>query len=112
MWEEHCYHYKSDFSQRKIKKFTNHKSARGDREARLNRNIFITAQEAHNLDPTYVVRAAIHAKMLGGMNSDRNSSFGRCFTYSDREVPQDIIQNISGLLSPFNLTLTPEHTNN
>jgi len=54
MWEEHCYHYKSDFSQRKLKKAQGGAGGpRADREARINRNIFISAQEAHNLDPTY-----------------------------------------------------------
>ena len=30
------------------------------------------------------------------MNSDRDTSMGRCFAYADRDVPQEILENISG----------------
>jgi len=95
MWEEHTYHFKSDYSHRKLALFQRTKGRRVSKDARLNRNMFFTAEEAHNIDPTYVVRAAIHAKLLGKQGSDRDASFGRCFTFADRNVPQDILENIS-----------------
>ena len=96
MWEEHMYHYKSDWSQRKLKKALASRAQRNATEARIQRNIFLSAEEAHVLDPTYVVRAAVHALMLGGVNSDKDMSFGRCLTFADRNVPKDIMENISG----------------
>ena len=48
-WEEHTYHYKFDVSQRKLKKIFGIKHPKSDREARIYRNIFVTAAEAHNL---------------------------------------------------------------
>ena len=62
MWEEHTYHYKSELSHRKLAIVQHAKGKRSRKDARLNRNMFLTAEEAHNLDPTYVVRAAIHTK--------------------------------------------------
>ena len=47
------------------------------------------------------MRAAIYDKLLGGRNSDKDASMARCIAYSDREVPQDILQNINGTLHLF-----------
>ena len=74
MWEEHCYHFKSDWSQKKLKQYyyknrsvtlisllkINGFRATSDRHARLPRNFYLTAEEAHAFDPTYVVRESVY----------------------------------------------------
>lgn len=109
-WEEHTYHQKLDWSMKRLKSYYKNTHERADREARLRRNFWITAEEAHllglrevfsftkiiYLDPTYVVRAAIYDKLLGGRNSDKDASMARCTAYADSDVPKDILQNING----------------
>ena len=112
-WEEHTYHQKLDWSMKRLKSYYKNTHERADREARLRRNFWITAEEAHLLglhfcviscniviwlDPTYVVRAAIYDKLLGGRNSDKDASMARCTAYADSNVPKDILQNINGTL--------------
>ena len=65
-----------------------------------------------HLDPTYVVRAAIYDKLLGGRNSDKDASMARCTAYADREIPTDILQNINGALDMYSTFLLrkPNHT--
>ena len=75
MWEEHCYHFKSDWSQKKLKQYYyKNRSVNcrlklwkikgfrdtADRHARLPRNFYLTAEEAHAFDPTYVVRESVY----------------------------------------------------
>ena len=59
MWEEHMYHFKSDWSQKKLKKHMKNRS-QAQRRYALNRNYFLSAEDAHAFDPTYVVRESIY----------------------------------------------------
>ena len=59
MWEEHMYHFKSDWSQKKLKKHMKNRS-QAPRHYGLNRNYFLSAEDAHAFDPTYVVRESIY----------------------------------------------------
>ena len=59
MWEEHMYHFKSDWSQKKLKKHMKNRS-QAPRSYGLNRNYFLSAEDAHAFDPTYVVRESIY----------------------------------------------------
>ena len=59
MWEEHMYHFKSDWSQKKLKKHFKNRS-QAQRRYALNRNFFLSAEDAHAFDPTYVVRESIY----------------------------------------------------
>ena len=59
MWEEHMYHFRSDWSQKKLKKHMKNRS-QAPRGYRLSRNFFLSAEDAHAFDPTYVVRESIY----------------------------------------------------
>jgi len=48
-WEEHTYHQKLDWSMKRLKSYYKNTHERADREARLRRNFWITAEEAHLL---------------------------------------------------------------
>ena len=53
------YHFKSDWSQKKLKKHFKNRS-QAQRRYALNRNFFLSAEDAHAFDPTYVVRESIY----------------------------------------------------
>ena len=53
------YHFKSDWSQKKLKKHMKNRS-QAPRGYNLNRNYFLSAEDAHAFDPTYVVRESIY----------------------------------------------------
>ena len=48
-WEEHTYHQKLDWSMKRLKSYYKNTHERTEREARLRRNFWITAEEAHLL---------------------------------------------------------------
>jgi hypothetical protein len=99
MWEEHCYHFKSDWSQKKLKRHRNNQ----DRVGNLKRNFFLTAEEAHAYDPTYVVRESVYKNMrvfkyMENLNEVRDVAFGRLNCYADDDVPVKMIENISNVV--------------
>jgi len=102
MWEEHMYHFKSDWSQIRLKKAMK-KRSNSYRHVGINRNFFISAEEAHTFDPTYVVRESIYRQMRvfehGNDNGGpRDMAFGRLKVFQDDDVPLELMENISNVI--------------
>jgi len=102
MWEEHCYHFKSDWSQKKLKRHLKQRNNQ-DRVANLKRNFFLTAEEAHAYDPTYVVRESVYGNMrvfkyMENNDEVRDVAFGRLNCFADDDVPAKMIENISNVV--------------
>ena len=75
MWEEHMYHFKSDWSQKKLKKHFKNRS-QAQRRYALNRNFFLSAEDAHAFDPTYVVRESIYRYTIVKNSTWKDYVFG------------------------------------
>ena len=75
MWEEHMYHFKSDWSQKKLKKHFKNRS-QAQRRYALNRNFFLSAEDAHAFDPTYVVRESIYRYTIVKNSTWKDNVFG------------------------------------
>merc|ERR1712137_789444 len=97
MWEEHMYHFKSDWSQKKMKN-----RSQAPRGYNLNRNYFLSAEDAHAFDPTYVVRESIYRTLESlenkGFDKTHDIAMGRLNTFADDDVPQEMIENISNVI--------------
>ena len=69
----------------------------------MKRNFFLTAEEAHAYDPTYVVRESVYKNMrvfkyMENLNEVRDVAFGRLNCYADDDVPVKVIENISNVV--------------